>query len=255
MYQVSTKHIRSQLQNSLRENAKLLKDATIANQNAQKFAQTLLKRHEDDRRAISRELHDEVAQLLTGINFELSVLVKEASNSDQKLQKKISDTQLLISQSVEVIHQFARQLRPVVLDELGLIPALKTAIQEFKKITNIDVEFVTANGITKLNNTNKTVLFRVAQEALFNIIKHAEATKVSVKIKKYLHTIRLEVSDNGKSFDQNTKNYKTKHIGIGIQGMEERVKMVKGVFKITSNPGVGTKITATIPFEKEEVYE
>ena len=138
---MSTKLIRSQLQNSLKQNAKLLKDATIANQNAQVFAQTLLKRHEDDRRAISRELHDEVAQLLTGINFELSVLVKEASNSDQKLQKKISDTQLLISQSVEVIHQFARQLRPVVLDELGLVPALKTAIQEFKKITDIDVEF------------------------------------------------------------------------------------------------------------------
>jgi two-component system, NarL family, sensor histidine kinase DegS len=248
---VSTR-LRTQLEQSRQANAKLRKEIASNNLKSQKFVQDLLRRHEEDRKEISRELHDEIAQLLTGINFELSVLTKEASKSDQRLQSKITETQLLISNSVEVIHQFARQLRPLVLDHLGLVSALKSAVKEFTRITNIPVEITAPMGISKLSNINKTVLFRVAQEALFNITKHADATQVKIKLKKYVQTIKLEISDNGKSFDKNSKNSKKNHLGFGIQAMEERVKMVHGTFKITSKKGSGTKITASVPFDKED---
>lgn len=233
-------------------NLELISSANIERKKTQKFIQVLIKRHEDDRRDISRELHDEVSQLLTGVNFQLSVLKKEASNSDDKIQTKIIDTQDLISTSVETIHRFARGLRPVILDDLGLAPALKTAIKDFTRMTNIPVTFSSSNGLTNLSCMNKTVLFRVAQESLTNIIKHAKATKVTISLEKIGTKVHLSIHDNGKSFKIKTRYYRKKHFGIGIQGMEERVKMIQGKFKITSEPKRGTKIHAIVPFVSDK---
>jgi len=178
----------------------------------------------------------------------LSVLKKEATRSDEKLQVKFEEAQSLISKSVETIHRFARELRPVILDELGLIPALRTAIKDFTTMTSIPVDFTTSKNIFKLNNLNKTVLFRVVQESLVNITKHSKATKVTIFLKKKGKFLYLVVHDNGKSFKVKSKYCNKKHYGIGIQGMEERVKMVEGKFSIKSDPETGTKILAMVPY-------
>lgn len=250
---MNIKLLKAQLSQSRKINTQLQKEVASTQLKAQKFTRALLKKYEEDRKEISRELHDEVAQLLTGINFELSALTKEASKSDEKLQRRIAETQKLISESVEVIHQFARQLRPKVLDDLGLVSAIKSAIKEFTRMTNIEVHLNASTGLSKLNNSNKTILYRIAQEALFNITKHAQASKVSINIKKNIKSVRLEVIDNGISFDVDAYKARKKNIGIGIQGMEERVSMVNGTLKIVSKPGSGTKIIATVPFTKEDI--
>lgn len=247
------KQLKSQLHESRLLVSKLKNLASIEQKKTRKFVQILIRRHEEDRRNISRELHDEVSQLLTGVNFQLSVLKKEATKSDQTLQTKISNAQTMISDSVGSIHQFARELRPVILDDLGLIPALKTAIRDFSKMTEIPVEFITLNGISNLNCLNKTVLFRVAQESLINITKHASATKVVITLKKIDGCLRLKIHDNGKSFKVKTKYCKKKHYGIGIQGMQERVNMVQGQFSITSNPENGTTVLAIVPYLKDDL--
>jgi signal transduction histidine kinase len=244
--------LRSQLKECRKLNKQLTSDALSAKKKAQKFVQVLIERHEEDRRAISRELHDEVAQLLTGINFELAVLTKEASNSDKKLQKRIAETQSLISKSVEVVHNFARQLRPRVLDDLGIVAAIKTAIKDFTKVSGIPVELKAPKGSIKLESLKKTVIFRVTQEALINVNKHSKATKVQIRMTLDKQRLVLEIEDNGKSFKKNSKN---KSFGIGIQGMEERVKMVRGDFKISSNEGAGTTVVITIPLKKDSHNE
>lgn len=218
----------------------------------QNFSQQLYLRHEEVRKEISRELHDEVAQLLAGINFELAILSKKASKDIFILRKQIMVTQKLIENSVEVIHTFARDLRPMILDDLGLIPAIKSYTKIFFKKTNIPVEIISHENFLSLSDLNKTVLFRVAQEALSNIAKHSKAKQVTITLKRHKNSLHMEIHDNGISF--NTKILRTnlsKRRGIGIMGMEERIKIAKGTFTITSSPLRGTTIKVFINLGKE----
>lgn len=249
---IDLKTLKLKLSDCEMRNKSLAISVNVEKKKNQKFIQTLIRRHEEDRRDISRELHDEVSQLLTAINFQLALLKKEAASSDDKMQIKIKDSQDLISSSVEIIHRFARELRPVILDDLGLVAALKTAIKDFTIMTSIPVSFSTTNGLGNLSCLNKTVLFRVVQESLVNITKHAKATKVTITLKKIKNMVNLCVNDNGNSFKIKTKYCKKKHFGIGIQGMEERVKMIRGKFELTSAPKQGTTVLATVPYVEDE---
>ncbi len=233
-------------------NTKLIKESLANQRKSQNLIQLLIKKQEDSRREISRELHDEIAQLLTGINFELSVLSKETDRYGERLIDKIAKTQVLVRDSVEVIHRYARELRPLILDDLGLVPALKSYIKEFVKQNTIEVEFKTPHSITNCNYYSKTVLFRVAQEAMTNIAKHSKATRVTIKLQKLKNTVKLEIADNGQSFKLKAHSVSLKHKGMGLLIMEERVKMVGGKFVILAAPKKGTKVTATIPCNKDK---
>jgi signal transduction histidine kinase len=214
---------------------------------AQQFIHVLLEQQEEDRKEISRDLHDEIAQLLTGINFELAILSKEAAKSIKVVRDRIVTTQQLVVQSVEIIHRFAQQLRPMILDDLGLLPALTSYIKEFTTKTNIHVDLTTFARMSQLSEKNKTVLFRVAQEALTNIARHSKAQNASVIIRKIKNSIHMEIHDNGISFEVNKLRALNKNKRIGLLGMEERVIMAKGQFKITSSPTKGTSIIVSIP--------
>jgi signal transduction histidine kinase len=214
------------------------------------FLQTIILQQEAEKREISRELHDEIAQMLTGINFELAILSKEAANSTKILQEKVLHAQKLVGASVEVIHDFARELRPLVLDDLGLVAAIQAYVKEFSKKSSIKVKFNTNFRTVNLEDFVKTVFFRVTQESLNNVFKHAEATNVSIKLSKQKSNTVLVIHDNGKSFKVD-KFLTLAHNGrIGIRGMIERVKLVNGTLEIKSAPGKGTTITVQIPDTK-----
>jgi signal transduction histidine kinase len=247
MVNISNQNLKQQLKLSNRLNSQLLKASLLTQKKNQLFVERLIRQQEEDRKEISRELHDEIAQLLAGINFELSIISKEASLSGKKLIDKIASAQILVSESVEVIHRFARQLRPMILDDLGLIPALKSYIQEFSKQSGIECVLHSAKNIKSLEDYDQTVLFRVGQEALANIAKHSKATKVILNLTKLKTALKLEVIDNGKSFKIRTASTPGKHKGMGLLIMEERVKIAGGIFTITSSPQIGTKISASIP--------
>jgi signal transduction histidine kinase len=218
---------------------------------AQKFAQQLFLQQEEDRKEISRELHDEVAQILTSINFQLAILSKEASESAKVIRDRIAETQKLIEDSVEIIHHFARKLRPMILDDLGLVPAIKSYIKSFSKQTELPITLTYNSRLNGLNEFNKVVLFRVIQESLCNISKHAKATKVSISIRKTGLTIFLDVHDNGRSFKvkNNQAAFKTKR--LGLLGMAERVRMAKGQLTITSSKAKGTLISVQVPYTRK----
>jgi len=214
------------------------------------MAHQILTAQEQERKAISRELHDEIVQTLTGINVQLATLKIEAGLNGKDVDKNISNTQKLVERSVKIVHRFARDLRPTVLDDLGLIPALESYMKAFSERTGLHIRFTAFAGIEKLSNDRRTILYRVALAALANIAQHAEAGVASVTIEEIGASIRMVIADDGKSFDvgyvANSRNNKK----LGLIGMQERVEMIGGNFRIASTPGTGTTITVQIPFKR-----
>ncbi len=187
--------------------------------------------------------------MLTGINVRLATLKKETSANTKDLSRKISHAQRLVVKSVDIVHKFARELRPSMLDDLGLIPALHSFLKKFTKETGIRVTLTAFEGLEKLSNTKRTVLYRVAQEAVTNVARHANASQVEVCFHKLPATVRMQIKDNGKSFDVEQMWKTRKSQRLGLLGMRERVEMVRGKFKIESAPGKGTTILVQIPFK------
>jgi signal transduction histidine kinase len=153
----------------------------------------------------------------------------------------------LVEQSVNIVHRFARELRPAVLDDLGLIPALRTFVKHFSAETGIRVALSGLPGVEEVDDDNRTVLYRVAQEALTNVARHAQASTAEVGLEKLPDSICLTIKDNGKGFHQERVVHAKKGERLGLLGMRERLEMVGGKLTITSAPGKGAVVRAEIP--------
>jgi len=238
------------LRKSERHYSQLLKRSDHMQGQLRQLSRQILSTQEEERRAISRELHDVIAQTLTGINVRLAALAKEAAINVKGLDRNITRTQRLVEKSVDIVHRFARELRPAVLDDLGLISALHSFVKNYSKRTHLHVHLKVFAGVEQLDNSTRTVLFRVAQEALTNVARHAQASRVEVSIQKLPDFICMKIQDDGKSFQVeralNAKGRKR----LGLLGMRERLEMVRGRFEIVSSPGKGTTVTAQIPLGK-----
>jgi len=228
----------------------LLKESRQMQLRLRRLSHQVLSAQEEERKEISRELHDEIVQTLTGINVQLASLKVESGVSKEKFTKHINYTQRLVEKSVDIVHQFARDLRPTLLDDLGLIPALQAYLKGYTERTGMHVQFTVFAGVEKLSNDKRTVLFRVAQAALVNTAQHAKATSVSLHIRDMPQTVLMEIHDDGRSFDVAHVLDSTRNRRLGLIGMRERVEMVGGVFEVTSTPGKGTTISASIPFKR-----
>ena len=207
----------------------------------------ILQSQEEERRKISRQLHDEIAQILTGIKVQLTALTQATAVNPRVLRQRIARTRRLVSQSIDVVHRFARDLRPSLLDDLGLLPALRSYIKDLVKRRALRIRFTAFPGVEVLDNDRRTALYRVAQEALTNVARHAHARKVTVSILKLREAVRLEIHDDGKSFPAERLLSARQGGRLGLLGMRERVEMVGGRFAIASVPGKGTTVTAEIP--------
>lgn len=228
----------------------LLEQSLILQKQLRHLSHQILLAQEEERKHISHELHDEISQILTGINVRLATLKLEATANNGSLKRKIVNTQRLVEKSVEAVHRFARELRPAMLDDLGLVPALLTYMKEFGKRTGIRINFTstTADKIEQLDSLKRTVLYRVAQEALTNVAKHAQASRITLSIHIHDNAISMEIADNGISFDVTKALDLRRRKRLGIIGMRERVEMVSGTFAIESEPDHGTRIHVRIPF-------
>jgi two-component system sensor histidine kinase DegS len=213
----------------------------------------LIAAQEEERREISRELHDGIVQRLVGINVELSALRAGNASGAPIGTAKIARIQRLVENSIKAVHQFARELWPAVLDDLGLIPALHAYSKSLAARKKIKIQLTAFDGVEALGSAKRTVLFRVAQEALTNVARHAQATKVGLSIMKISSAIRMEISDNGKSFHVGTVLLDKNPKRLGLIGMKERVEMVGGRLTIESVPGKGTTVRAEIPLEQEKL--
>jgi len=235
------------LQKSEHHYAQLLRKSDDLQEQLRRLSRQILSAQEEERKRISRELHDVIAQTLTGINLRLATLKKESLVNTHGLDRNITRTQRLVEKSVNIVHEFARELRPAVLDDLGLIPALHSFVKLFSKRTRIHVHLKVFAGVEQLDTNQRTILYRVAQEALTNVSRHAHASRVEVIIQKLAHGICMKISDNGKSFEVDRMLNRRGAKRLGLLGMRERMEMVGGRLGIESAPGQGTTITAQLP--------
>jgi signal transduction histidine kinase len=153
---------------------------------------------------------------------------------------------------VDAVHRFARGLRPAVLDDLGLIPALDAFSSSLAARKKLKIRTTSFAGIEALGGAEQTALFRVAQETLTNVARHAHATEVDVILSLVAGAIRMEITDNGKSFHVAKTLRATNYKRLGLVGMRERIEMVGGSLAIESAPGRGTTVRAEIPFALEK---
>jgi signal transduction histidine kinase len=235
------------LRKSKQHYGRLLAQSQHMQEQLRLLSRQLLLAQEEERKKISRELHDVIAQTLSSINVQLATLKCKAALNTKGLERTIDRTQRLVVRSVDIVHRFARELRPTVLDDLGLIPALSTFLKGFAKKTGIRVSLTCFSGVEAVNGDKRTVLYRVVQEALTNVARHAEASHAQVNIQKLDGAVCMQITDDGKGFQSNgiLRPKKTKR--LGLLGMRERLEMVGGLFHVASTPGKGTTILAKIP--------
>ena len=242
--------VETALKQSEQQQTRLLEHSHSMQEQLRHLSRQVLQAQEDERKRISRELHDVIAQTLTGINVRLATLKKGAGLNAKDFDRDIELTQKLVEESVNIVHHFARELRPAVLDDLGLIPALHSFLKNFAAESGIHTHLTAFAGVEKLDAARRTILYRVAQEALTNVVRHAQASHVEVSIQKRAAGVCMKIIDNGKSFSVervlNAKGRKR----LGLLGMRERLEMVGGRFEIESAPGHGTTVSAEMPFSK-----
>jgi PAS domain S-box-containing protein len=243
-----TREVEDALRQGEEHYRRLFNEARAMQENLRNLSNKILHVQEEERRRISRELHDEVGQSLTAISVMLATLNGTGADNGQ-FSNKIAAAQRLIEETTETIHRFARELRPALLDELGLLPALRSHIKNFGERTGLQVHLRASPLAETLNSEAKTALFRVTQESLTNIAKHARASRVDIDLRKSGGNIRLQIADNGQSFAAEARKAGGREQRLGLLGMEERVRLVNGKFTIRSAPDSGTTVQVTIPLQ------
>jgi signal transduction histidine kinase len=226
----------------------LYQDSRAKEANLRELSAQVLSAQEEERKRISRELHDEIGQALTAVNVAIAML-KSQVVSDPAFQRNVADAERLLARTMESVHCFARELRPAMLDHLGLQSALRAHILVFTRQTGIRTELVPHPSLGRLDERREEVLFRVAQEALNNVFKHARATSAKIEFSSADDALHMEITDNGCAFDIG-KQLDSKPTGrIGILGMQERIRNVNGSLNIESAAGGGTRIQVKIPLD------
>ncbi len=211
------------------------------------FSSMILKAQEEERIRISRELHDEVGQALTAVKLDLQVVKEKFKKEALGFQERLSESIWLIDTTLERVRKQAVSLRPPALDHMGLVAAVQNMAQGFSRRTGIEVEVIAGDRIARFSSEVETALFRCIQEALTNIARHSGAKKAAVKLKYSSGSISISVRDDGKGFEREALGVSPDR--LGLVGMQERIKLLNGSFKIDSKPLWGTRITIVIPLE------
>jgi PAS domain S-box-containing protein len=225
-------------ENLLRQSEEDLRDLASSLQNVR----------EEERAAIAREIHDELGQQLTAIKLDVSWLDRKITG-DMVIKERITGVLTMLTEMIHSIRRISTQLRPSILDDLGLLEALKWLARDFQQRTGIRIEFDCPEESLKVEPALTIGLFRIFQETLTNIARHAEATDVSARLHTEEDRLVLTIMDNGKGFDPAAaKKKKT----LGLLGMKERTLMMKGAYEIDSQPGKGTSLRFSVPLQSQQ---
>jgi signal transduction histidine kinase len=226
------------------ETARNLTEISKARAELKQLSARLVEAQENERRSISRELHDEVGQALTGVLVEmanLSTLIR-ARDMDA-VEVKAGEIKRQVEGSISVVRNMALLLRPSMLDDLGLVPALQWQAREVSKRSGVWVKVDAGPVSEELPEEHKTCVYRIVQEALHNIVQHAGARNVGVTVRQEQDRLRLTIEDDGKGFNAREER------GMGLLGIEERVSYLGGSFQVESEPGRGTSLRVVLPLE------
>jgi PAS domain S-box-containing protein len=210
------------------------------------LSKNILHAQEQERRRVARELHDGVNQLLSSSKFRLHAVEQTISNRDKSLGRKVKLAKQLVDKAITEVRAISRNLRPSELDDLGLTAALRSLCDDFERRTELAVKLESSLPDGTLSNTTELTLYRISQEALNNIEKHAGATQVSIHIARNQKVATLVIRDNGRGFDPGRVR-RTKTSGWGLENMRERASYAGGEMTVKSVPEKGTEIVLQIP--------
>jgi PAS domain S-box-containing protein len=208
---------------------------------------------EDERTSIAREIHDEFGGALTALKLDLAALEDEVgetggSGPREAVLEKIESMSSLIDTTIQTVRRMATELRPVVLDSLGLIPAIEWQAEEFEKRAGITCEVTITGGDIEIDRDRSTALFRILQETLTNVARHSGATSVRVAFQHDARTLWLSIRDNGRGI---TEQQLQDNTSFGLLGMRERVLLYGGDLVIEGKPGEGTSVSVSMPLLKQ----
>jgi len=218
-------------------------------QEMQQLSRQILQAQEEERHRLARELHDEAAQSLTSLLVYIRLL--ERAKNPEEAQRHVQELRRLTAAALEDVRRVAVDLRPTILDDLGLSAALEWRVDELNKQSGLHAVFTAEGMEQRLARTTELVLYRVGQEALSNVHRHAAASKVTVSLRRDGDCCILHVAYNGVGFDPAAIERADGH-GLGLLGMRERVAIVGGELEIISRPGAGAIITARVPWSVQE---
>lgn len=240
-----------ELKNTLENNKQLLKEITRHKKTLQKLSSSLIKVHELERKTISQELHDEIGQTLSAISISLASIEKEIlpiislrmDPYGKGIKKRFNGTKELLEIALNQIQEISLKLRPLILDDLGLVPTLRWYISKYIERNNINVDFKVFEFYKRLNPEFELTIYRVVQEALTNVARHSQAKNVKIVMKMRNNSLEILIEDDGIGFDF-TKVFDdlTTGRGIGIIHIQERITSLGGEVNFQTKPGMGTKI-------------
>jgi signal transduction histidine kinase len=211
------------------------------------FAAYLLSVRENERTLIARELHDEFGRALTSLQLGLSWISRKLPPGQRPLQEKTRSLSATTTSLIRSVKKIASELRPGVLDELGLVKTLKSEAREFEGNTGIRCTFKTNAAQAKFDRSAAVAIFRIVQAALTNVARHAQASRAVIALMKRKNGLILTVMDNGKGI---TRNPIASHASLGITGMRERALALGGTFEIAGSRSKGTTLTVQIPLSR-----
>jgi len=211
------------------------------------LSQRLMQAQDDERRRIARELHDSAGQILSALGINLGSVAQHARQSAPQLVSVADEGQQLVQQLDQEIRTMSYLLHPPLLDESGLVQALRWYIRGLKERSGLDTALSIPEDFGRLSREMELAMFRVVQECLTNVHRHAESTKALIRIAREGDQVFLEVQDQGNGMSPDKLSQIQSHgSGVGIRGMRERVRQLKGHLEIVSDSR-GTKVTVTLP--------
>lgn len=243
--QVGARGELGELEQAFNEMAARLETTTVSKDSLQQLAAQLIEAQENERRTIARELHDDFGQRFAALSMDLSLLNRAdaATNRPEVIARMRNE---LLSMSNDV-RNLSRSLHPSTLDDLGLVAALESECRLINE-RGLPVEFYSNGSFDDLSKSTQATLYRIAQEALHNIVKHAQANVAIVRLDRDAH-IRLSIVDDGKGFNAESAFTARKGRGLGLSSMQERARLLGGTLHIVSLPGQGTSVEVTLPLE------
>lgn len=240
------------LRDLARENERLFQQLTRDERRFRGLAKAVWKVQEDERRRLARELHDGLGQTLTALTHLLERMQRQGGG-EQGESHRLAHSLELARTALRETRELSRLLRPPVLDDLGLLPALAWLARTLGEQTGLAVELETAGLEERLEAEVETLVFRVVQEALTNVLKHAGAARAEVRVTRQEGSLELTVRDAGRGFDPTILESRAGATGSGLRGMRDRIELFGGRLHLRSAPGAGTSLSAVIPLPAPEV--
>ncbi len=227
------------------QNARLCEQVRVGRERLQILSRQLVRAQEDERRRLAHELHDEIGQSLTAAQLNLQVLRRLPDRAE--LPSRLEDSLGLIDRVLQQVRALSLDLRPAMLDDLGLVAALRWFVNRQAERASLVAHFVAKPPALRGSSELETICFRIAQEALTNIIRHARARRVSVELRQHDGELHLAICDDGIGFDVAEARSQAVGVSLGLLGMQERALLIGGQVAIESAPGRGTTVRARFP--------